>query len=201
MKSKALKFTLFLALLLIGSVHEYISCQISEKGFYKGSVIDKADSGTHYLYVNWDGIGAQTVVTDPMTYKRTYIGDRYETQYEYAPLLGAIGKVYNPSTHVPVFFLALLGVFSKIGVVVMLVNFVVALRQKSVDVRAPCKTIDITEIVSSNMHLLPDDIRKAIQRGSTIECTLLLKPIIRNSRKQPQAQHPESPLASMGSRQ
>lgn len=186
MKSKALKYTLFLVLLLIGSVHEYISCQISEKGFYKGTVIDKADSGTHYLYVNWDGIGAQTVVTHPMAFKRTNIGDRYETQYEYMPLLGAMGTVYNPSTAVPVFLLSLFGVFSKIAVVVMLVSFVNGLRRKRVAAcfqkeNAPAQfaTIDITRLLSVNIHLLPDDICAAIHRGTTVECTVKLKPSLK----------------------
>lgn len=99
-----------------------IDKRISEKGYYKGTVIDKTistgRSSTHYLYIDWDGFGESSIVAHPVTYKRTLIGSRYSTEYSYSILFGAIGSAYVPDTGDRSFALALLGVFFKILILI-----------------------------------------------------------------------------------
>lgn len=107
----------FLCFLCVGIWHEYVSIQISSKGYYKGTVIDKTPGGSsgsaHYLYVDWDGHGEQSIVVHPITHKRTQEGDRFETEYAYFPIIGAIGTAYVPATGEYGILLALAGMLSK----------------------------------------------------------------------------------------
>ena len=124
-------FTYALAAILfyIGVNHEMESIRLSQNGYYKGVVIDKTvsfgRSSTHYLYVDWGELGRKSIVVHPMTYKRTNIGDEFETSLSYTPILGAGGTAYAPveSTGYSIassFF----AVMSKIALMVMIFVFV-----------------------------------------------------------------------------
>ncbi|MBL4753752.1 MAG: hypothetical protein JKY52_09205 [Flavobacteriales bacterium] len=98
----ALSILAIVALLCVSLWHEAISFRVSEEGYYKGTVIDKTvsvgRSSTHYLYIDWDGIGPRSISVHPVTYKRTAIGERFSAQYGYIPIFGAAGSAYVPDT-------------------------------------------------------------------------------------------------------
>lgn len=90
-------------LALVYSIHfQMVAIEVSSPGYFKGEVIEKTvsvgRSSTHYLYVDWEGIGKQSVVVHPVTYKLVNRGDTYTTSPSYLPLLGASGWAYNPDT-------------------------------------------------------------------------------------------------------
>lgn len=122
-KNKLFNPIVFISCLFVGIWHEYVSLSISQTGYYKGVVVDKTTGGTggstNYLYVDWDGYGKSSIVVHPMTYKRTNIGDKFETQYEYMPMVGAIGTVRVPETGEYGILFALVGVIAKLAVIVM----------------------------------------------------------------------------------
>lgn len=136
-RKKILKVIVFLFILIFSSWHEYVSYKISEPGYYKGTILNKTLSGvrsqTHYFYVQWDGYGADTVVVHPMEYKRFNIGQRFETHYGYFPLVGATGMVYNPDTNEYSMIFGLLGFFSKLGVVIFIVNYYRSKKQNVIN--------------------------------------------------------------------
>lgn len=105
-------------LLCISFWHESVSLRVSEEGYYKGTVIDKTvsvgRSSTHYLYIDWDGIGLRSISVHPVTYKRSAIGERFSTQYGYMPIFGAAGSAYVPNTGEYSLALAMGGLLSKL---------------------------------------------------------------------------------------
>lgn len=121
MKNTKLLIVLLSVLLCYGVWHEIVSIKVSSDGYYSGTVIDKTvsvgRSSTYYLYVEWDGIGRDNITTHPVTYKRTSIGSKISTQYEYVPIFGAIGATYAPSNNEYSFAFAITGFFAKISAV------------------------------------------------------------------------------------
>ena len=126
-KRVTFKLSLFVTLLCISVWHEYVSIKVSTKGHYTGTVIEKAvsegKSFTYYLYINWDGIGQQSIVVHPVTYKMARIGERFSTQLSYVPLLGAAGTAYVPDSREYGILFALAGVLSKLGCIYIFVEF------------------------------------------------------------------------------
>lgn len=104
--------------------HEAVSKKVSEPGYYKGTVVNKTvsvgRSSTHYLKVEWDKHGTQTVVVHPMTYAETEIGDRYSTQWNRVFMLGATGQAYVPNDPEYTVPKALLGFLCKFALAVWL---------------------------------------------------------------------------------
>lgn len=124
---------LLLIYLATGAVwHEAISNKVSEPGYYKGTVVNKTvsvgQSSTHYLKVEWEKHGTQTIVVHPMTYVEADIGDRYSTQWNRVFMFGATGQAYVP--HDPEYTVpkALLGLLCKF----VLATWLLALYQESI---------------------------------------------------------------------
>ena len=105
-------------LLCISVWHEVVSLDVSSKGKYTGVVIDKTvsvgRSSTHYLYINWDGIGLDSIIVHPITYKRAEKGDKFSAEYAYLPLIGAVGGAYVPRTGDFGLAFGFIGFFSKL---------------------------------------------------------------------------------------
>ena len=118
---KALWFKAILLFSLATGVvwHEAVSKKVSEPGYYKGTVVNKTvavgRSSTHYLKVEWEKHGTQTVVVHPMTYKETEIGDQYSTQWNRVFMLGAGGAAYVPNDPEYTLLKALIGLLCKTG--------------------------------------------------------------------------------------
>lgn len=112
----------FILLLGFGILHEIVSLKVSEKEYYKGTVVEKTVSigrtATHYLYINWDGIGFDSIVVHPITYKMTEIGDRFSTQWHYTPVLGASGAAYTPNVTTSDIIFHVSGILSKLLIII-----------------------------------------------------------------------------------
>lgn len=135
MKPHLIKLVITLLLATYGAWHEVVSLRLSEPGYYQGSVIEKEvsigkNSSTHYLLVDWDGIGNQAIVVNPITYKQTKIGDRYTAQASYTPFLGAYGMAYIPdSGELGMFFFAT-AVLAKLAAILILILMIAGLPNR-----------------------------------------------------------------------
>lgn len=123
-----IKIIVFVICVAFGARHEYVSMKVSEPGYYKGVIVDKTtDSGrrssTHYLLIDWEGIGQQSIIVHPLTYKRASVGDFYSTQLGYSPIFGAGGMAYAPNTDEYPLGFGLAGFFAKIIALFLLVEF------------------------------------------------------------------------------
>ena len=139
-----IRIIVFLACTAIGAWHEYVSLKISEKGYYKGVIVEKATSGgryssTHYLYIDWEGIGEQSIIVHPITFKRAAVGDFYSTQMGYFPIFGLSGTAYAPKTGENGVLFCLFGIFSKIISLFLLFRFFAHLRQNRQAILDSCK--------------------------------------------------------------
>lgn len=123
-----IRIIIFLICTAFGARHEYVSMKVSEPGYYKGVVVDKAASSgrrssTHYLLIDWEGIGEQSIIVHPLTYKRASVGDFYSTQLGYTPFFGASGMAYVPRADEYGLGFGLAGFFAKIIAAFLLVAF------------------------------------------------------------------------------
>lgn len=74
--------------------------EVCVPGCCQGVVVERATSGgrfpIHYLLIEWDRVGEQTMVVSPADYKRAAIGDARSAEYQYYRVLGATGSAYVP---------------------------------------------------------------------------------------------------------
>lgn len=128
-KRNILLGSLFVALLSFTIWHEVVSQRVSTAGYYQGIVVDKTvsmgiRSSTHYLYIDWDAIGLDSIAVHAVTYKRAKIGDRFSTQYSYSPILGATGAAYVPDSSEYTFCFGVVGIVARLLIMFIVLYFI-----------------------------------------------------------------------------